>query len=273
MSAITTKKFSHLSAKVFKENVRDENFYLFIGSQKTYSSNNIPRDTLWEENRNFSNVVSAKRINGGDVALVVPRKNWNINTAYDKWSNNNVTLSATNFYVHSNENHAVYLCVNNNSGANSTLTPNTLGTSIQVTDDLYEWKYLYSIDTTSQNRFLDDNWMPVFIDDTVAASSTNLEYGEDPPKDLQSHHVVLTSRLNGAENGDFPIDGADANIYMIGIVSNPIDNTTNTIALAETYSGSDFKINTGDILYVNYLPVSIERSLYQIDNLRIVLEF
>jgi len=60
---------------------------------------------------------------------------------------------------------------------------------------------------------------------------------------------------------------------MIGIVSNPIDNTTNTIALAETYSGSDFKINTGDILYVNYLPVSIERNLFQIDNIRIVLEF
>jgi hypothetical protein len=272
MTAITTKKFNHLSAKVFKDNVRDENLYMFVGVDKSYASNNTPRDTLFEEDRNLANVVSAKRINGGDAALVVPRKTWTINTAYDKWSNNLTTLASTDFYVYNNTNHGVYLCVNNNGGADSTLTPNTLGTSIQTTDDSYEWKYLYSIDTTSRSRFLDGNYMPAFINSVVAAASGSSEYGEDPPRDLQAHHVTLNCQMKGTEGGDFYTEGANANVYMLGVVSGPVDSSTNTVALAQTYKGSELDLTKGDILYINYLPTSFVRSIYQTDNIKVTFE-
>lgn len=120
----------------------------------------------------FKNMFVAKRINSSDISPVIQRVDWVGNIVYDyyrddidilqKHSNG---LNVYNFYVR-NSYGQVFKCLWNNNNKISVnepmFQPGTYGTNnmFQSTDG-YKWKYIYTIDKSSAQNFMDNMWMPV----------------------------------------------------------------------------------------------------------------
>jgi len=119
----------------------------------------------------YKNIITAKKITSADISPVVPRKDWKSGSVYDYYDDT-VDMFGTNanqdfiknFYVR-NSYDQIFKCLWNNNGGASTiepqLSPGTFDSTFLVqTDDGYKWKFLYSLNAGSKQRFFDENWMP-----------------------------------------------------------------------------------------------------------------
>jgi hypothetical protein len=82
------------------------------------------------------------------------------------------TLWDSTFYVVSSA-FNVYKCLDNNSGASSTVEPTGTSTSILTTGDGYKWKYMYTLSAAQQTNFLSTDFMAVSTDATVSSAATD----------------------------------------------------------------------------------------------------
>jgi hypothetical protein len=106
------------------------------------------------------------------MSPVIQRINWSANTVYvaysdyiDLFEKDQNGFLINNFYV-KNRYDQVFKCLSNNNGALSTnepyFQPGSYSTdNIYQGNDLYKWKYMYTIDAGSKRAFMDTNWMPV----------------------------------------------------------------------------------------------------------------
>ena len=178
MTSITTKKIGYDTAKLWRNALynsgnTDPVLYVFIGNHIPYANESSPDsivDTISSEKAVWNNMYAAKRMTGNDVELVVPKMTWTANTKYREYDDtvDLATLVTQNtasgyepIYVINSERN-VYMCLNNNASANSTIEPtgkNISANGIVQTADNYLWKYLYNV--RASNRFLSNNWIPV----------------------------------------------------------------------------------------------------------------
>jgi hypothetical protein len=144
----------------------------------------------------------------------------------------NITFQMRPFYVITDE-FKVYKCISNNSGAISTIKPTSTSTTAGVSEttaDGYQWKYMYTINTTSLERFYTSSWVPVKTlreDDgsdawdiqTSALSGSVPYHGSDPEKELGGTSLMVKVRVSGSEGGLI----TDENDYrQISLILNPI---------------------------------------------------
>jgi len=208
MAAIITNKFRIHNAEQFTESFSEavsNVYYMGIGrpqafgtltrgdsrttNEGTDSSPLTPVDSVQDEFYYFDDLLAAKRVTSSDVSYVIPRRNWTTGTVYDYYRHdygNRITgttttqtsdsgasvLYDTTFYILSSDNH-VYKCLDNNSGANSTVEPTGTSTSILSTGDGYKWKYMYSLSAAQQTNFLSTDFMAVATDGTVSSAATD----------------------------------------------------------------------------------------------------
>jgi hypothetical protein len=208
MPAIVTNKFRIHNAEQFTESFSEASpnvYYLGIGrpqafgtltrgdsrttNEGTDASPLTPVDSVQDEFYYFDDLLAAKRVTSSDITNVVPRRNWTSGTVYDYYRHdygNRITGTTTTqtadsgasvlydatFYVLSSANH-VYKCLDNNSGANSTVEPTGTSTSILSTADGYKWKYMYSLTAAQQTNFLSTDFMAVATDATVSSAATD----------------------------------------------------------------------------------------------------
>ena len=208
MAAIITNKFRIHNAEQFTESFSEavsNVYYMGIGrpqafgtltrgdsrttNEGTDSSPLTPVDSVQDEFYYFDDLLAAKRVTSSDVSYVIPRRNWATGTVYDYYRHdygNRITgttttqtsdsgasvLYDTTFYILSSDNH-VYKCLDNNSGANSTVEPTGTSTSILSTGDGYKWKYMYSLSAAQQTNFLSTDFMAVATDGTVSSAATD----------------------------------------------------------------------------------------------------
>jgi len=208
MPAIVTNKFRIHNAEQFTESFSEASpnvYYLGIGrpqafgtltrgdsrttNEGTDTSPLTPVDSVQDEFYYFDDLLAAKRVTSSDITNVVPRRNWASGTVYDYYRHdygNRITGTTTTqtadsgasvlydatFYVLSSANH-VYKCLDNNSGANSTVEPTGTSTSILSTADGYKWKYMYSLTAAQQTNFLSTDFMAVATDATVSSAATD----------------------------------------------------------------------------------------------------
>jgi hypothetical protein len=208
MAAIITNKFRIHNAEQFTESFSEavpSVYYMGIGrpqafgtltrgdsrttNEGTDSSPLTPVDSVQDEFYYFDDLLAAKRVTSSDVSYVIPRRNWTTGTVYDYYRHdygNRITgttttqtsdsgasvLYDTTFYILSSDNH-VYKCLDNNSGANSTVEPTGTSTSILSTGDGYKWKYMYSLSAAQQTNFLSTDFMAVATDGTVSSAATD----------------------------------------------------------------------------------------------------
>jgi hypothetical protein len=208
MPAIVTNKFRIHNAEQFTESFSEASpnvYYLGIGRPQAFgtltrgdsrttnegsdASPLTPVDSVQDEFFYFDDLLAAKRVTSSDILNVVPRRNWTTGTVYDYYRHdygNRITGTTTTqtsdsgasvlydatFYVMSST-FNVYKCLDNNSGANSTVEPTGTSTSILSTGDGYKWKYMYSLSAAQQANFLSTDFMAVATNATVSSAATD----------------------------------------------------------------------------------------------------
>lgn len=190
MSSILTDKFKTLLAKQVLSLIDDSRnsyltstgealpvsnrnyIYLVLGKQLSWNVSANTEGTLDPEDSEeyysevYRNSIFAKKLTLDNSTLVVERINWTANTAYNTYYSN------TNFYV-LNSKDQVFKCLGNNSSANSTVEPQitltntTLDEPFLETSDGYKWKYLYTVYPSQKQKFLTEDWMPVYDNEFV----------------------------------------------------------------------------------------------------------
>ena len=208
MPAIITNKFRIHNQEQFVESFTESAanvYYMGIGRSQAWTTSTrgdsrtqyegtdasplTPIDSVSQEFHTFDDLLAAKRVTSSDVSVVIPRRNWATGTVYDYYRHDYghyVTGSTSSivtadsgatalydatFYV-LNSNNNVYKCLDNNSGANSTVEPTGTSTSVLSTADGYKWKYMYSLSAAQQTNFLSTDFMAVATNATVAAANT-----------------------------------------------------------------------------------------------------
>jgi hypothetical protein len=208
MPAIITNKFRIHNSEQFVESFSEASpnvYYLGIGRPQAYTTSTrgdsrttnegsdssplTPVDSVQDEFYTYDDLLAAKKITSSDVSYVIPRRNWTTGTVYDYYRHdygNRITGTTTTqtadsgasslwdatFYVVSGD-YNVYKCLDNNSGAASTVEPSGTSTSILTTGDGYKWKYMYTLSASQQVNFLSTDFMAVATNSTVSSAAVD----------------------------------------------------------------------------------------------------
>ena len=150
--------------------------YAMLGKQLPWNTGSetatVPLETDNYINGLYKRGIVAKQITLENASFVVDRINWTTGTVYNTYE------STSNFYV-LNSKDQVFKCLSNNFGAVSTDEPQlTLSTTsleepYTMTADGYKWKYLYTINSQSKQKFLSVDWMPVYGNRFVQAAAVS----------------------------------------------------------------------------------------------------
>lgn len=244
MPSIVTNKTRIVNAKTFVDSFtnEDENvLYVFLGKPTPWPDDKnppIPKDTQENTSRIWDEVLGLKRILPGDVKTVIKRIDWVGEQIYDAYDDIDLDLFNKRFYV-LNKDFDVYKCISNNGNSLSTVQPTGKNANIFTTADGYRWKYLYSIPTVEQLKFLTRNWMPVSIDTAVSELA----------KDGSIDHILLFG--GGTE---YTID---AQVVVEGDGANALITPKNRVGVIYDFN----YVNTGEkYRYANaYITDSIGR--------------
>ena len=196
MTAIITEKFRRHNAIQFYESITEAvptAYYLMIGkstpfttgtSSGTDTSPPAPADDVGSEFYAWDQAIALKNISASDVTFALPRRNWINNTVYDMYkhnisSSNPATSGATNiydstFFFRTSANR-VYKVLDNNAGtAYSGTEPTSVSNSLFVLGG-YVLKYMYTITSSEQTKFLTTDFMSVTTDSVVSTAATDLK--------------------------------------------------------------------------------------------------
>lgn len=111
-------------------------------------------------------------------------------------------------------------------------------------------------------------------------------HGYNPAEELGGYFSMVTSRFEYDESGYFPVSGSDADFRKVGILADPVDDSTDEIAKETRYIGPDHssysaspatslnkvKENTGSLLYIENRQ-AVTRDSDQVESIAAVIEF
>ena len=162
-------------ARTFHRDVRNNNdyFHFAVGRTEAWTDETSPELPIDNDSyvSNFRrSMMFTQRIDSADVCLLAKRTNWQTGTVYDEYddaytSTNQAysgasNLADANFFIMTDE-FKVYKCISNNKNGTSTVKPTSTGTSVFELSDNYNWKFMFQISASDQNKFLDADYIPV----------------------------------------------------------------------------------------------------------------
>lgn len=155
--------------------------YAFIGRVTPWDDENnppVPQQDQVSIKQVFKDIITTKLITSSDISPVIPRIDWTSGTTYDYYTDTENMLAVDSeaniikqFYVR-NKFDQIFKCLWNNNDSPSTVEPQFLpgtfdNTFLVKTADGYKWKFMYSLDAGLKQKFFDDNWMPVPLNQQV----------------------------------------------------------------------------------------------------------
>lgn len=175
-SSLVEHGIHHALAHAFYSSVfnRTSDTYMFFGKILPWDVDTlpvVPTTDFLDEYETRNNMVHLTRIQPNNVTFVMKRNQWAYGTLYDKYDPSysptfkSVTgatslYSAKMFVVTSDYN--IYKCIDNNSGAVSTVMPTgTPSTGYITTSDGFVWKYMGSISSIARQMFMSSQWIPI----------------------------------------------------------------------------------------------------------------
>ena len=155
-------------ADQFRKSLSTSNVYLTFGYVSPWVNElNPPAANTSTDgvNETWKYMLGGKRVVSSDIRHVVPRHDWTAGTVYTPYDNtvDSLTLKSANsaMYVIT-DNFNVFKCISNNYGGPSLFKPTSTNPASQFqTADLYIWKFMYSLTSEEQLRFLTPEFMPV----------------------------------------------------------------------------------------------------------------
>jgi hypothetical protein len=259
LSSVYSKYLQVFNAKQFKESVSEplpSNVYLTFGRSTAWSDEASPPQantgvsTFYEV---WDNMVGGKKLSGNDIRHVIPRHDWVANTVYTAYDDitDSKLLKAddSQFYVITDDWH-VYKCIGNNYGALSTSKPTTISTTTDITsEDGYIWKYMYTVSSEEQLRFVTSDYIPV---KTITVNDGSLQWAvQNNAIKGGIHSIVLSNFGSNYTANDVTIsitgDGQDATAIA---VRNTQSNVVSSIVMTNrginyTYANVNISSVTG----------------------------
>lgn len=238
---IATKKLSVEAAKSFIRSVEEvSSYYMFAAKHTPYSTIDtpMPEDTTNSTISVYNDMLFGKKIGPEDVISMTNRVDWQPNVVYDMYDDG-VVLDDKQYFVMVQEgiNYRVYKCLFNNN-TESLVEP--FGTDldpIEMPEDGYVWKYLYSFDESTARKFMTNSHIPIVVNSAVKNAATDgsiniikIEYGGVGYNNYNIGSFV--------ESDDIIIDN---NVLQYGLSGNA--SGTN-----DFYRGCIIKITSGDAL-------------------------
>lgn len=164
----------------FKSNTM---FYTFTAKSTEYPNDVAPPEpgTSYQDQTYslFDEMLFAKRITTDDVVRVIRNEVWVTETVYTQYDSNLQNPKDANFYVSTLESnvYSVFMCVDNNEGAESTIKPlksNMFASdTLYRTSDGYSWKYMYSVGVSDFKKFGSIHNIPILEDVAVTANAVS----------------------------------------------------------------------------------------------------
>jgi len=183
MATLTINHYIN-QANAFITDIRDNRngYYMFASRPQPWANSSGGNDDTAVLSTNnsvaqveqtlYDDILYGKLLTDSDVSNLVPRHNWTANTVYDVYDQTDADLYSKQFYIVTDK-YEVYKCIDNNNGANSYVKPTLTSTSGTFkTGDGYVWKYIYSIDSTSNTKFTTTNYIPVSTNAAVQGNAT-----------------------------------------------------------------------------------------------------
>lgn len=219
MPSITTSKLSLYTANELFNLDSSGNLYLFVGKPHSWADDTIPDtpiDNDAEHYKTWDNIIGFKKILSSDACIVIPRVDWVIGTIYSQYDNTDEALDQKQFYV-LNRNYEVFKCISNNNDEYSIVEPE--GTNLEVfsTSDGYKWKYLYTISSSDQARFLTRNWMPVSENSLVSEAALSGK--------IDTLKIITKGSGYYQSNTTITVQGNGSNLSVIPVIlDNKLDD-------------------------------------------------
>jgi hypothetical protein len=166
---LITNKFRYFNLTNLNRDIastsENDRFYLFIGNPNVSDDSPpiTPLELVHSDPVTHRNMVSMKYIDS--FSPVVERRLWVNGVVYDEY-NNNGDLSNTNFYMIASSSDSgssggrVYICLDNNTGSESTVVPTHEAGSAKGSDN-YLWEWIYTIPTDNKFDEYNGDYMPV----------------------------------------------------------------------------------------------------------------
>jgi hypothetical protein len=255
--SLNTRKYSTFLAKQFVNSVKNAaianaalSAAVTAGFVVPYLYLTVGRPQVWENEPNdpdaptadtqsvdfgyWRDLLGAKLVGPGDVALVIPRRDWAENSTYDQYDDTNASLFASDFYVVdqpvASSYYYVYKCLWNNEDGKSTVPPSSIAgnTSPVRLEDNYVWQYLYRIEPDNA-KFVTSSWIPVFANTTVAglAAAAAGRIPTEVPLIINSGGQDYNPSLLSAISVNIDGDGSNASIILT--TDNFTDNAVSSL--------------------------------------------
>lgn len=183
---LITNYFRLHNANQFRESVSETAnsvYYVFAGYHSTYPSGDsvIPEITNTVDAGFYDplqETVFGKRVTPSDVAILTSRYNWTTNTYYSAYRSGDILTDAQYYVcVDGGASFHVFKCLDNNANTVSTIEPDVTQTSpddeYYSTSDGYVWKYMYSVDSATFNKFATTDYMPVVANNQVVGNAVS----------------------------------------------------------------------------------------------------
>ena len=279
MAAINTlvsKIFKKHSAQQIVESVNEPAntiYYVFAGNHLPYLTGEPPvpvNTTQILIQDTYANMIFGKRITINDIKLMVKRNNWEAGTIYEMYEHDVSDILDSNFFVVVDKGsfYHVFKCLYNNNGSPSLIQPDfahatqesdlfDVNDGYYRTSDGYQWKYMYSIDSTTFDKFATSEYIPVISNTSVAEAAVD---GSIDVIKIESAGARYDNHYRGHFKADdlrvssdsIALDGYSSDImYSLGDninVANASGSATvsagqsNVIGTATTFT-TDFSIN------------------------------
>ena len=232
--------------------------YAFLAHIDPWTDDNNPPEPTQDQKylkSVFNSIFVAKQINTNDISPVIQRIDWTSGEIYDYYQDDVDMFAADgygllylNFYV-KNRYDQVFKCLWNNNGAASTVEPffqpGTYGTNnIYKGSDGYKWKYIYTVDVGSKQKFMDSRWMPIPV-------------GTNTPNALQTAAGFGDIEVINVTNGGSGYDPANAIITLA--ITGDGTGAAGTLEVANGQITDIVITNTGS--NYTYANVSVTSSL------------
>ena len=162
-------------ARSFLRDIRNNNDYFnfAVGRTTSWTDDTVPESPIDSDSyvsKFRRSMMFTQRIDSADICMLARRIDWAQGTVYDEYddaydSTNQAhsqatTLADANFYIMTDE-FKVYKCISNNSNATSQNKPTSTGTATFELADGYNWKFMFQVSASDQNKFLDADFIPV----------------------------------------------------------------------------------------------------------------
>lgn len=223
MAAILTTKLKNDTARLFYQDILDNEFYFMISSIAIGAITRVTAVNSQFSKNNFKeNIVFGKKVFSNGIKFMIKYYPWQSDSVYAQYDDKE-DLQDKNFYSvvgptnNNSGDYRIYKCLSNNNGAKSITAPNFNPTTVEQiyrTPDGYVWKYMYVLTQKEFEAYNAAGYIPL-----------NGNFVIDPPLTDDTNNAITGAAVsdifvvNSTDNAGYP--------YVDGIVDGtPGDDST-----------------------------------------------